>query len=140
LRVAWCSVTLAIAMCGFAVDCPVTTPRNPPLVAPAPHRPLPNSSVWYGTEELWTLLTRTGTWGPPPQNEHYRQKVFFWSKSFDCRKEHQPPLRFSGERLDGEAPPLAVDGANAVIFGNGTAAMLVGIDVPTTGCWEFTSS
>lgn len=86
------------------------------------------------------MLTRTGTWGPPARNEHYRQKVFLLSKSFDWRKEQPPPLRFSGKRLDGEAPPLTIEGATSAIFGDGIAAMLVGIDVPTPGCWEFASS
>ena len=129
-----------IATPGMAADCPVTTPPNPPFVAPAPHRPIPAApDFWYGTEDFWTIL-RTGAWHALPHDEHgSRQKVVFWSTSFDWRKEYPVPLRVSGRRLDREAPTFEKLGGTNAIFGD-TAAMLTAIEVPTTGCWEITGS
>jgi hypothetical protein len=50
--------------------------------------------------------------------------------------EPTPQLTVSGKRLDGQAAPLkasAANGANAD-FGE---AMMVGVDVPTPGCWQI---
>jgi hypothetical protein len=137
------SILAAIALgpAMFAADCPVTTLPDPPFVAPAPHQPIPAApDFWYGTEDFWTIL-RTGVWRALPHTERgYSQKAFFWSKEFNWRKEMRPDLRVTGKRLDGQAPAFAGENATHAIFGDGTAAMLTGINIPTTGCWEITGS
>lgn len=45
---------IVLSSAGFASDCPVTAPPNPPFVAPAPHQPIPDApDFWYGTEDFF---------------------------------------------------------------------------------------
>ena len=131
---------IALGSAALGSDCPVTTPPNPPFVAPAPHQPIPDApGFWYGTAGLWTVLVKSGAWGALPHTARgYSQKAFFWSKDFNWRKEMRPDLRIAGKRLDGEAPAFTGENATHAIFGD-TAAMLTGINIPTTGCWEITT-
>jgi hypothetical protein len=54
----------------------------------------------------------------------------------DWRTEPQPKLTVTGRRLDAQAAPLMADRANNV--SSQPAAMVVGINFPTLGCWEIT--
>jgi hypothetical protein len=47
-----------------------------------------------------------------------------------------PAIAISGRRLDGDAPPLVVTGAN----GSWTTVdfIMSGVNFPSTGCWEIT--
>ncbi len=86
------------------------------------------------------MLGVDGTWsGLPYGDSGYSQKVFWWSESFDFRKEPTPQITVTGKRLDAPAPPLKVVGStNAEVdFGQ---AMLTGVEIPTSGCWEITGS
>jgi hypothetical protein len=61
-----------------------------------------------------------------------------WSEGYDWLVEPKPRLIVTGRRIDGEAPAIAVSNAsNAFNFDIGSA-MLVGVDIPTHGCWEIT--
>jgi hypothetical protein len=67
------------------------------------------------------------------------QKTFWWSAAFDVNHEPQPVIGVEGRRLDGpdrfEVPP---PGTNAQAdFGS---AMLVGIGLPTGGCWQISAT
>jgi hypothetical protein len=64
-------------------------------------------------------------------------KIFWASVDYDYHKEEYPDLKVTGRRLDGNAPPLVTDEATNAFPGPG-AAMLVGVYVPTPGCWEIT--
>ena len=112
--------------------CPVARPPDPPFVPPAPVT-LFAGSVWHGTAALWTQPPRDGTW------QGYTQKVLWWRQGYDCRGEPQPDLAVIGRRLDAPAPPLvaslATNAYNAADIGS---AMLVGVRIPTSGCWEIT--
>jgi hypothetical protein len=63
----------------------------------------------------------------------------WWRQGYDWRKEPTPKLKITGRRLDSQAPPLDVDGPNAV-GANGSPGnyMMVGLTFPTIGCWEIT--
>jgi hypothetical protein len=64
-------------------------------------------------------------------------KIFWGSVDFNYREEYPPKLKVTGRRLDGDGPPLlTLTPTNA--FPGPTAAMLVGVYVPTPGCWEIT--
>ncbi len=52
--------------------------------------------------------------------------------------EPQPALVVTGRRLDAPAPPLAASRATHAIAGDIGLAMLVGVRLPTPGCWEIT--
>lgn len=124
-----------------AGECPVTKPK--PLFAappPAPNKP-PDyyKSDWFGTADLWTMLTRGGEiWHDLPKNPGgLTQKTFWWSANWPYRTELEPDITVTGRRLDGPGRfEAGHPGTNASAdFG---VAMLVGIDVPTTGCWKLT--
>jgi len=126
-------------------SCPVTTP---PAVTfkPPPGYELGNRSFWIGTEKLFTAIRTSGEvwgWGPrAPGHENDVQpltaKTFWASVNFNYRNEYPPNIKVTGKRLDGDAPPLlTMRPTNA--FPGPTAAMLVGVYVPTPGCWEITA-
>ena len=126
-------------------SCPVT------LAAPMPYLPPPQyeldhntTGFWIGTDKLWTALSRPGVWEWAPHKPGHDNEVqpltikLFWgSVDFDWKTEYPPVLKVAGKRLDGDAPPLlTMRPTNA--FPGPTAAMLVGVYVPTSGCWEIT--
>ncbi len=127
-------------------SCRVTLAPANSFTPPAAYQLEENTnSFWFGTEKLWTVLRRSGEvwyWAPhKPGHEHDVQpltvKSFWGSVDFDYRKEYPPKLKVTGRRLDGDAPPLlTLRPTNA--FPGPAAAMLVGIYVPVTGCWEIT--
>jgi hypothetical protein len=125
-------------------SCRLTVPPAEPFT-PLPPYELGENSFWLGTEKLWTVLRKSGEvwgWAPrAPGHEHDVQpltaKTFWGSVDFDYRKEYPPELKVTGKRLDGDAPPLlTLRATNA--FPGPAAAMLVGVYVPTPGCWEIT--
>ena len=146
----------ALAACGTARapaalrpeagdTCPVTRAPQPAFVPPAPYPSQPPPAYvgqfWYGTSDLWTMLEEDGAaWrGFPQGGEGYSQKVFWWSASFHAQTESKPHLTVTGRRLDGAAGPLGASAATNAVADFGEA-MLVGVTVPTIGCWEITGS
>jgi hypothetical protein len=122
-------------------DCPLTqapqTAFNPPPPYP-PDAPSANE-FWYGSNALWTAVPNSGVWSDLPLNsDGYTQKIFWWSEKFSIRDEPEPDLAVSGRRLDAQAAPLNVSRATNAFAGDIKTAMLVGVDFPTTGCWEIT--
>ena len=125
-------------------SCPVNAPPMVPFTPPALYKKSENS-FWLGTEKLFIILPKSGIvwgWAPrPPGHEHEVQpltaKTFWASVDFDYKEEYPPKLKVTGKRLDGDAPPLlTLTPTNA--FPGPAAAMLVGVYVPTPGCWEIT--
>ena len=120
-------------------SCPATKPPAPPFIPPPPywtdHGP---DRFWYGTESLWTLLDVPGTWRMGG-GMVYTTKLVYWRRGFEWRKEPEPKLIVTASRLDREVPLVAVEHANAVFVTGPRAAMMTGIDIPTTGCWEVTA-
>jgi hypothetical protein len=120
--------------------CEVTRPE-PVFTAPTPFPPTPPGyykSDWFGSAALWTMLNRDGeVWRHLPQSaDGLTQKTFWWSTDWVMRDEPEPPITVIGRRLDGPGTFGFGPGTNAMAdFGT---AMLVGVDVPTTGCWEIT--
>lgn len=125
-------------------SCAATTPANRPFVPPAPYPPQApgEGTAWYGTDALWTVLDTDGTWRAlPHDDEGYRQKVFLWRPGYDGRVEQWPEVMVAGQRLDADAPPLFAEPAtNAYRRDFGGWAMLVGVEVPTPGCWQLTAT
>ena len=123
-------------------NCPATRLPEHPFIPPAAYHSLGNS--WIGTPKLWTFIPETGTWpGLPhytPEDFRFRQKLFWWSEGYNRHNDTQSQLIVTGKRLDGDAPPLATDEhANAGWTGDKDHPfMVVGIFIPTLGCWEIT--
>jgi len=119
-------------------SCPVTQPPQPPFAPPAPLAPFAGH-FWHGSVALWTQSPADGIWQRLPQSdEGYGQKVLWWREGYDWRAEPQPALTVTGRRLDGPAPPLVAPQATNAFAAEIGSAMLVGVIIPTTGCWELT--
>jgi hypothetical protein len=133
------------ALC--SAQCLTTLPPNPPFVPPVQYPPdgLAAGTFWYGTDALWTALRVDGTWKESPESKGkgYFEKLVFWRRGFDWRKEIKPKLIVTGKRLDGDAPSIAEAHASAVFVtdkpGYMPPGMMTGIDLPTAGCWEITA-
>ncbi len=114
----------------------------PPPEYPAPARP-PDSydADWFGDAHLWTMVRHGGeVWFDLPRGpDGLVQKTFWWSTDFDANREPQPAITVTGRQIDGSGAFRApTPGTNAhADFGS---AMLAGIDVPATGCWEITAT
>jgi len=124
----------ATATCKPSRPKPVFVPtRSAPAVPPAYYK-----SSWFGTARLWTMLSDDGEiWRNLPSSPSgLSQKTFWWSEDWDHRAEPEPRITVTGRRLDGPGTFSFGPGTNAgADFG---IAMLVGIEVPTVGCWEIT--
>jgi hypothetical protein len=125
--------------------CHLTTPINPfvpPAEYPAPARP-PDyyDAEWYGNARLWTMVRHGGEiWFALPRGPAgFGQKTFWWSAEFDVSQEQEPAISVTGKRLDRPGRFVSpAPGTNAAAdFGS---AMLIGVDIPTTGCWMITAS
>jgi len=121
------------------LTCPVTVPENPAFVPPSPYDSLGfEGEFWYGSKSLWTAVRPNGIWEALPHNPTgYTQKVFWWREGYVWNEEPQPELIVTGERLDAAAPPLIVSDATNASASDIGSAMLVGVNLPTLGCWKI---
>ena len=120
-------------------ECPVTQPPDTPFTPPGPYGAPLQGEFWYGSPALWTSLPVDGVWRDLPRSQAgYTQKVAWWRLGYDWKAEPEPDLTVTGKRLDGEAPPLVASKATNAFAADIGSAMLVGVDIPTTGCWEIT--
>jgi hypothetical protein len=126
-------------------NCRVTLPADGRFVPPSPFPAEPDGTgvfaFWFGTEKLWTVLPVDGIWELghyTPSDASYRQKLFLWRDGYNWRAEPHPHLRVTGRRLDGQAPPLVARVSNG--YRDGKSFMVVGMDIPTLGCWEITGN
>jgi len=117
--------------------CPVTKPSQPPFSPPIDVEY--EERFWYGTPALWTNLPSDGIWwGLPRDDSGFVQKVVFWREGFDALSEPNPALTVTGRRLDGWAPTFTLSDATHGFDETGSF-MLIGISIPTEGCWEITA-
>ena len=123
-------------------SCPITKPSDPPFIPPAPYPSVGNS--WIGTAKLWTFVPSNGMWWSlphyTPEDSRFRQELFWWHEGYDFRTENPPELTVTGKRLDGPAPPITMDehANNGWTSDSNHPFMVVGIFIPTPGCWEIT--
>jgi hypothetical protein len=127
-------------------SCPITKRGEQPIVPPPPYpAKAPKGNFWYGMSQMWTLLGDTGTWAGlghyTPNDPTFRQKLFYWRQGYDWNAEPRPRLTVTGRRLDAAAPPLMADAANGGYREEDWKSfMVVGINLPTLGCWEIKSA
>jgi hypothetical protein len=122
--------------------CPVTKPSEHPFIPPAPY---PAAGAFaMGSEKLWTNIPRNGAWFGlshyTPDDPRFRQKLFWWSEGYDWRTENPPHLTVRGDRLDAPASFVTTDQDVGSGWTNDRdhAFMVVGIFIPTVGCWKIT--
>lgn len=128
-----------VSSAAVAAGCPVTRPPDPPFVpSKGPKQPADyEKAFWYGSDELWTMPTADGTWRLVPGDDGwYGQKTFWWSVDF---AERVPAITVTGRRLDGSAARIRTDTPTNASADFGTA-MLVGVELPSPGCWELTAT
>lgn len=125
------------------IACEVTRPTQP-LVPPDGYltEPPPGyGAAWYGTPALWTMLDRDGErWANLPTDADGRlsQKTFWWSTDWVPESEPEPAITVVGTRLDQPWSFRVDSGTNASAdFGT---AMLVGVTLPSPGCWRLTAT
>ncbi len=124
--------------------CSVTMPPMPAFIPPEPYNagsPV-KELFWYGSPALWTLLPYDGAWRELPYNEEsgYTNKVLFWRDGYDPAFEPQPELTLRGVRLDGSGESFTTSETTHAMAADIGSAMLVGVDIPAPGCWQFTAS
>lgn len=124
-------------------SCPITQPAHPLFIPPSPYPPTPPpryaGQFWSGTAMLWTMLRTDGTWSRLPySNGAYTQKVFWWRQTYNYQTDPEPNLTVTGRRLDAPAPPMGASGATNGFRDDIGSFMVVGVDIPTQGCWEIT--
>jgi hypothetical protein len=144
LRYLFAVVTVLLLLPLFtSAQCLTTLPPNPQFVPPTPYlQDAPTGGFWYGTESLWTSLSADGEWRGLHNDKGYRQKLFFWSKGHDARKDPEPELIITGRRLDGDSPSLAVAHASNAFVSRSSKlppAMVTAFEIPTEGCWQLTA-
>src|SRR4029079_18745029 len=128
--------TRPAAACEVTRPDPVFVPPNAFLRTP----PTNYASDWYGSEPLWTMLAYGGeVWqgwvaATPPV---LPQKTFWWSADWKPADEPEPTIIVTGRRLDG--PGAFTFGPGTIASPDFGTAMLVGIDIPSYGCWELTA-
>lgn len=118
-------------------NCPLTKP-DPGFTSPDGYQPTQNHG-WFGSNRLYTMVDDVGEiWGGLPASAiGLTQKTFWWRIGYRPSREPNPPIYVTGKRLDGPGRLGFGPGTNASAdFGS---AMLVGIDLPSAGCWALTA-
>ena len=132
----------AAAPSAAPASCPTTRPPHPRFVPPPPSPPTPppveGDKFWYGTNQLWTWLDADGTWEMARDRHGLFDKSFWWRQGYDWQTETTPRLRVTGRRLDAPAPTATSSHPTNGFEPSMGAFMLVGLEVPTGGCWELT--
>jgi hypothetical protein len=117
--------------------CLTTLPASLAFVPPAPYSERASvGNFWYGTTKLWTQLLINGTWNATENDGSHLTKLVFWRQGFDWRTERNPNLIVTARRIDGEAPSVAVAHAEPVFVTTEHPAIMVGLTIPTPGCWN----
>jgi hypothetical protein len=130
------SAKQVIAPPGEEFTCPVTQPPKTRFVPPEPWpaQPPGEDRFWYGESGLWTALPVSGSWAQLARGE----KFWWWSEEFDVSEDTTPDLTLTASRLDGDAAVFTTNEATNGYHESFHWAMLAGVDLPSTGCWEFT--
>jgi hypothetical protein len=116
-------------------QCPVTIPASD-FTPPDSHPENPSGwpdSVWYGSNDLWTVLPLDGSYQP--------RKSVWWSAKFPGGGiESDPEITLRYELLESRRKMSFAhdDGTNANTAQDGWF-MIAGIDPPITGCWLVTA-
>lgn len=119
-------------------NCKVTQPSKPTFSPPIDAHY--NGRFWYGTPALWTNLPADGIWqGLPEDEDGYVQKTVFWRENFSALDEPNPALIMTGRKLDASTQTFTFAQATHGWDETGDF-MLMGITIPTEGCWEITAT
>ncbi len=91
---------------------------------------------WYGSDSLAVRIARDGYWYGMGPERSFGDKLFIRSSGF--RPGQESGLKVRGTRIDGDSERAQVSSpTNAHDASFGGWAMLVGVSLPSAGCWEF---
>jgi len=126
-----------------SLDCPVTRPPQPAFVPPSPwpQNPPGGDQFWFGSAGLWTALPRDGSWHQLAV-AGVGDKFWWWSEHYtasDVATDSTPDLTVAARRIDGSSPSLDVSEATNGFHSSFNQAMLLGVELPSPGCWEFSA-
>lgn len=120
-------------------SCPVTRPPHSAFVPPAPYPAKETGRFWLGTNALWTSLDEDGIWRGIVSPRGTRNKFMWWREGwrFDTdRRANDPGLIVTARRIDGAAPEVRGPRVTNAFEGKWTAMLLI-LEIPTSGCWEI---
>ena len=123
-------------------SCPVTRRPDPPFVPPPPHPAKEIGSFWLGTNALWTSLAEDGIWRGIVSPRGTRNKFWWWREGWEWDTDlraNEPGLIVTARRLDGDAPLVRAPRVTNGKLGSGWAMLLM-LELPTTGCWEISGN
>lgn len=117
-------------------SCPVTKQLDPPFTPPGNVGDGFEEKFWFGSNDLYLALPNDGTWPQLSKGE----KVFWWGEWYPGgHNEPHPDLRIHARLLDDPEINFEQSGAtNAAHSSFPAEAMLIGLEVPSSGCWEIT--
>ena len=117
-------------------DCPVTIPTRsftPPDGYPA--RPSDPDSVWFGKDEMWTVLSNDGTYVGP-------RRSVWWSVNFPDPGgvEFEPGISVTWTLRNSSIPVMISEtGMNGSLMTKDGLVRTAGGDPSYSGCWEVTA-
>jgi Gram-negative bacterial TonB protein C-terminal len=126
-------------------NCRVTLPSDgvfepPSTVSVGPSRTA--DRFFFGSEGLWTVLPADGTLrgsGPEKPGGFAYHNKFSWFRTHAPFLQQDGPVSLKGKKLDGPAPSfIQTYPGNSHPGEDGNAMIVMGMDVPVFGCWEFT--
>jgi len=120
---------------GDGQNCPITVTPEVAFVPPTPwpEKPPDADRFWFGEAGLWTALPVSGNWPQLAEGE----KFLLWSEEFDVTEDETPDITLTARRLDGKAPLYRTTHATNAYHESIHWAMLVGVHLPSPGCWQF---
>lgn len=137
-------------LAGVPESCPVTVPGEnaftPEGEAPE-DPPAVYEDVWFGTPDLWTLVSPEGeVWSDLPRDADgtLTERTFWWSANYSA--DDPGEIRVTAEQLGGsgltfEASETAGSGFDPFMTQpTHESVTVVGLDLPNTGCWRLTAT
>ena len=119
-------------------NCPVTKPYQSRGFVPPPGYPGPSTGHFYlGTDRLWTMFPIKGVLKGTTASGATHLELVWFRQGYNQWVEPTPRLKVHGKRLDGTARGVAVSQPK-FIGSTPRNAMLVGLDIPDSGCWQIT--
>lgn len=133
----------AVPAAGSHDECPITLPPQPGYVPPEPYPARPPQlyqAVWYGTADLWTMLSPEGEiWRDLPQHRGtFTQKTLWWAEDLSTN-DAPTPLILTGRRLDRAGVFETGPSIGASFREDIGDFIVVGMEIPAAGCWELTA-
>jgi len=143
LMLGWSLSQPSIASDQVPSHCPVTKPPYPAFVPPPPARAKETLRFWLGTNALWTSLYEDGIWRGIVSPSGTRDKFWWWREGWEFDTDlraNEPGLIITARRIDGDAPIVSKPRVTNAELGGKSWAMLLMLEIPTSGCWEITGN